>query len=248
MADRALLDQLRAEIRPLKSQVHPIRERSTSSVSFVATDGGNTNVQFDPFLVQIVRIVDSNDNEHCLEALTPTTNIDDLSAKQFDRDGIPSTALGTLMSYLGVDRLQDLSPYIRSTAKNSPTSFSWVKAYRELVEWAILFSLVKRPYGSDTLIIFDGLLRSTIFAGNLFQKYLQGIQESIELQKHQHRRSIYLAGVAKHSKVLSRYRLAMALEDVLATSYPAYLAVPSELEQMAYKWSAYTAMMTQIWN
>jgi len=241
VADRTLLDQLRTEIHPLKSQVHPIRERTTSSVSFVATDGGNTNVQFDPFLVQIVRIVDSNDNEYCLEALTPTTNIAELSAKQFDRDGSPSTALGTLMSYLGVDRLQDLSSYIRATAKNYPASFSWVKAYREFVEWAILFSLVKRPFGSDTLIIFDGLLRSTIFAGNLFQKYLQGLQESIELQKQQHRRTIYLAGVAKHSKVLSRYRLAMALEGILATPYPAYVAIPPHIEQMAYKWSAYAA-------
>lgn len=240
-ADRSLLDQLRAEIRPLKSQVHPIRERTTTSVSFVATDGGNTNVQFDPFLVQIVRIVDSNNNEYCLEALTPTTNIADLNAKQFDRDGNPRTALGNLMSYLRVDRLQDLSPYIRDTAKSRPGSFGWVKAYRELVEWAILFSLVKRPFGSDTLIIYDGLLRSTIFAGNLFQKYLQGIQESIELQKQQDRRTVYLAGVAKHSKVLSRYRLAMALEGILSTTYPAYLAIPPHIEQMAYKWSEYAS-------
>lgn len=240
-ADRSLLDQLRAEIHPLKSQVHPVRERTTTSVSFVATDGGNTNVQFDPFLVQIVRIVDSNKREYCLEALTPTTNIADLSAKQFDTDGSPCTALGELMHYLGVDRLQELSPYIRDTSKSRPSSFGWVKAYRELVEWAILFSLVKYPFGSDTLIIYDGLLRSTIFASNFFQKFLHGIQEGIELQKQQYRRNIYLAGVAKHSKVLSRYRLAMALEGILTTTYPAYVAIPPHIEQMAYKWSAYAA-------
>ena len=241
VADRALLDQLRAEIHPLKNQVHPIRERTTTSVSFVATDGGNTNVQFDPFLVQIVRIVDSNDNEHCLEALTPTTSIAKLSAKQFHTDGSSCSALGELMFYLGVTSLPELSPYIHQTTKSRPTNLSWVEAYRELVEWAILFELVKRPYGSDTLIIFDGLLRSTIFTGNLFQKYLQGIHESIELQKQQHRRTIYLAGVAKHSKVLSRYRLAMALESILATPYPAFVAIPPHIEQMAYKWSAYAA-------
>lgn len=240
-ADRSLLDQLRAEIHPLKSQVHPVRERTTTSVSFVATDGGNTNVQFDPFLVQIVRIVDSNKREYCLEALTPTTNIADLSAKQFDTDGNPCTALGELMHYLGVERLQELSPYIRDTSKSRPSNFGWVKAYRELVEWAILFSLVKYPFGSDTLIIYDGLLRSTIFAGNFFQKFLRGIQEGIELQKQQYRRNIYLAGVAKHSKVLSRYRLAMALEGILTTTYPAYVAIPPHIEQMAYKWSAYAA-------
>lgn len=240
-ADRSLLDQLRAEIHPLKSLVHPIRERSTTSVSLVATDGGNASVQFDPFLVQIVRVVDSNKREHCLEAVTPTTNIANLSAKQFHADGSPRTALGELMRYLEVNSLPQLSPYIHETSKRSPTSFSWVKAYRELVEWAILFSLVNQPFASDTLIIFDGLLRSTIFADNYFQKYLQGIQESITLQKQQDRQQIYLAGVAKHSKVLSRYRLAMALEGILTTSYPAYLAIPPQLEQMAYKWSAYAA-------
>lgn len=241
VADRALLDQLRTEIRPLKSQVHPIRERTTTSVSLVATDGGNTSVQFDPFLVQIVRIVDSNNFEYCLEALTPTTNIVELGAKQFRADGSPCTALGELMYYLGITSLPELSPYINQTTRSRPTNPGWVKAYRELVEWAILFSLVKHPFASDTLIIFDGLLRSTIFAGNYFQKYLQGIQESITFQKQQNRQQIYLAGVAKHSKVLTRYRLAMALESILATPYPAYVAIPPHLEQMAYKWSAYAA-------
>ena len=240
-ADRSLLEQLRAEIHPLKSQVHRIHERTTTSVSFVATDGGNTSIQFDPFLVQIVRIVDSNKNEYCLEAITPTTDIADLSAKQFHTDGSARTALGNLMHYLGVSSLQELSPYIRGITKNRPISPGWVKVYRELVEWAILFSLVKYPFGSDTLIIYDGLLRSTIFAGNFFQKYLQGIQESIELQKQQSRRNISLAGVAKHSKILSRYRLAMSLEDILTTHYPAYLAIPPDIEQMAYKWSAYAS-------
>ena len=46
-------------------------------------------------------------------------------------------------------------------------------------------------------------------------------------------------GVAKHSKVLDRYRLAMALENVLKTEYPAYLPVPQPLEEAAYVWSEY---------
>ena len=240
-ADRSLLDQLRAEIHPLKSQVHPIRERTTTSVSLVATDGGNASVQFDPFLVQIVRIVDSNNFEYCLEALTPTTSIAELSAKQFSADGNPCTALGEMMLYLGVKSLPALSPYIYETTRSRPTHSGWVKAYRELAEWAILFSLVKHPFASDTLLIYDGLLRSTIFASDYFQKYLRGIEESIQFQKQHNRQQIYLAGVAKHSKVLSRYRLAMALEGILSTTYPAYLAIPAHIEQMAYKWSEYAS-------
>ncbi len=53
------------------------------------------------------------------------------------------------------------------------------------------------------------------------------------------RRRIYLVGVAKHSKVLARYRLAMALEGVLTTDYPAYVEVPREIEEKAYVWSEY---------
>ena len=240
LADRGILDRLRDEIRPLRSEVRHIQPRTTTSMSLVATDGGNNSLRFDPFLVEIVRIVDSNNNEYCLEAITPTTDIAQLSAKQFHADGSPRTALGEMMAYLGVKGLTELSPRIPSNRRDKPISPGWVKVYRELVEWAILLSIIKKKdFGTDTLIVFDGLLRSVVFAGDLFKKYLQGIQESIDAQRQQHRRKIYLAGVAKHSKVLSRYRLAMTLEGILTTNYPAYMSIPREIEEKAYTWSAY---------
>src|SRR5215469_17886352 len=104
-AERDVLDQLRAEIRPLRSAVRRILPRTTTSISLVATDGGNNKLQFDPFLVQIVRVVDSSNNEYCLEAITPTTSVEALSARQFHADGTPSTALGELMAYLDVRKL-----------------------------------------------------------------------------------------------------------------------------------------------
>src|SRR5262249_49747109 len=68
-ADRALLDELRADIRPLRNATHCIQPRATTSLSVVATDGGNNRIQFDPFLIQLVRVVDSSQNELCLEVL-----------------------------------------------------------------------------------------------------------------------------------------------------------------------------------
>jgi hypothetical protein len=237
LADRALLDQLRSEIRPLRNEIRPLKERSTTSLSLVATDGGNNSLRFDPFLVQIVRVVDSSNNEYCLEAITPTTSISALSARQFHANGSPRTALGEMMNYLGVDTLQELSSMIREDEKGQPTSPSWVQAYRELIEWATLFAILrKKDFGTDTLIIYDGLLRSKVFAGDFFKRYIQGIQASIESQKQKHRRKIYLAGIAKHSKVLTRYRLAMALEGILTTNYPAYLPIPRAIEEKAYRW------------
>ncbi len=235
VTDRNILDQLRSEIRPLQSEVRRIHPRTSTSISIVATDGGNNSLQFDPFQVHLVRIVDSSNNEYCLEAITPTTSIAELSKRQFAGDGSPRTRLGEMMAYLGVRDLQALSHMIRSNRHNQPTNPSWVEAYRELVEWAILFSIVReKDFGTDTLIVFDGLLRSKVFARGLFIKYLQGIHEGITLQSQRNHRMIYLAGVAKRSKVLARYRLAMALEGILTTSYPAYVAVPTDIEERAH--------------
>lgn len=235
--DRVLLDQLRADIAPLKSEVRRIQPRSTTSISLVGTDGGNNKLHFDPFLVQLVRVVDSSNNEYCLQAITPSTNILALSAKQFNQDGTPLTALGEMMAYLGVDQLSELSSMIRINEHGHSQSSEWVEVYRELVEWSILFSLIrKKDFGTDTLVVFDGLLRSVIFAGDHFKKYLQGIQEGIERQKQKNRRRIYVTGVAKHSQVLTRYRLAMALERILTTDYPAYVSVPRTIELKSYHW------------
>lgn len=240
LSDYEILVQLRNEIRPLRSQVRRIQPRNATSISLVGTDGGNNQIQFDPFLVQLIRVVDSSNNEYCLEAITPTTKVSSLSSRQFDQDGLPRTSLGKMMDYLQVNDLTQLSHMIRSNEGDRPTSPSWVQVYRELVEWAILFDIVRnKDFGTDTLIVFDGLLRSKVFAGEFFRNYLQGLNEAIEFHRTQHRRKIYIAGIAKHSKVLSRYRLAMALEHVLVTDYPAYLEIPRSLEEKAYVWSEY---------
>ncbi len=212
--DRQILDRLRAEIRPLVGETRRIQPRNTSSISLVAADGGNNQLQFDPFLAQLVRVVDSASNSYCLEVVTPSTNIDELSERQFHQTG-GSTRLGEMMDYLGVRHLSDLSHMIHGTQAGRPTSTSWIQVYRELMEWAVLFHIVRaKDFGSDTLIVFDGLLRSVVFAQDLFVRYMEGISEGIERHWQGNRRHVYLVGVAKHSKILDRYRLAMALELV----------------------------------
>ncbi|TIP12186.1 MAG: DNA double-strand break repair nuclease NurA [Mesorhizobium sp.] len=238
-ADNSILSSLREEIRPLKSSVKRIQPRSTTSISLVATDGGNNQLQFDPFLVQLIRVVDSSNNEYCLEAVSPTTPISSLSWRHLDNTGEPRTALGEMMSALGVTTLPQLSHMIRPNDDGRPVSPSWVQVYRELVEWATLFALLKKDFGTDTLIVCDGLLRSKVFAGDLFARLRQQIEDRIRSQWDRSKRRIYLAGVAKHSKVLTRYRLAMALEEVMQVSYPAYVEVPRDIEERAYIWSEF---------
>ena len=238
--DMRILESLRDEISPLRSSVRRIQPRSTTSVSLVGTDGGNNRIQFDPFLVQLVRVVDSSNNEYCLEAITPTTNVTELSRRQFYENGKPRTKLGLMMDFLGVKDLTNLSHMIRRNDDDRPTSTSWVQVYRELIEWAVLFSILRdKDFGTDTIIVCDGLLRSKVFAGDLFARLGEGFREAIERHRREGSRRIYLVGIAKHSKVLDRYRLAMALEDILTTTYPAYTSVPRDLEEKAYVWSEY---------
>lgn len=237
--DHRILSDLRDEIRPLKAATRRIQPRATTSISLVGTDGGNNQLQFDPFLIQLVRVVDSSNNEYCLEAVSPTTPIGLLNQRQFDRSGAPCSALGELMQFLNITSLPALSHMIRPSAEGRPVSPSWVQVYRELVEWATLFALLKKDFGTDTLIVCDGLLRSKVFAGDLFPRLMDGMRERIEAHWSRQRRRVFLAGVAKHSKVLDRYRLAMALEGVLCTDYPAYVEVPRDVEERAYVWSEF---------
>jgi hypothetical protein len=239
-ADRELLDGLRNEIRPLRHATRRIQPRTTTSISLVGTDGGNNSLQFDPFLVQLIRVVDSSNNEYCLQAITPSTRVEALSRSQFDANDTPITPLGYLMAQLGIRNLPTLSHMIRTDDDDRPKSGSWVQVYRELVEWATLYSiLTTKDFATDTLIVFDGLLRSKVFAGDNFKKLLGYASTAIDLQYQKNRRRIYLVGIAKHSKVLARYRLAMALEQVLTNTYPCYVEIPRELEEKAYVWSEY---------
>ena len=238
--DLGVLTTLRNDVVPLRSQTRRVSRRSSTSVALVGTDGGNNRVRFDPFFVQLVRVVDSSNNEYILEAITPETGVGGLSESQFDADGSPRTALGKMMAYLQVTNLTQLSHMIRRKDDGRPASPSWVQVYRELVEWAVLFSILQeRDFATDTMIVFDGLLRSKVFAGTLFRDLGRGFQQAIDRHYQESHRRVYLVGLAKHSKVLDTYQLAMRLEDVLTNEYPAYVEVPRRLEETAYVWSEY---------
>lgn len=246
LRDGSLLENLRAEVRTLTGEVRTIKPRSTTSVSLVASDGGNNQLVFDPFQIHLVRVVDSYGEELCLDVVTKTTDTDALSRKQFAADGSPRTALGRLMLDLGVESrlLSELSHMIpegwRVREKPDEVSPSWVLVYRDLCEWAALYERIcYRQFATDTLLVRDGLLRSKLFRGDYFIALRKRIEDAIERIQRETRRRVFLVGLAKHSKVLNRYNLAMALEGTFPPGAPRFVKMPRALEAKAYVWPEY---------
>jgi hypothetical protein len=244
--DKYCLDELRAEIKALAANVGIIRPRSTTAVSMVASDGGNNQLVFDPFHLQIVRVVDSYGEQLCLDTVTPTTDTDLLSAQQFNPDGSPRTALGRMMADLSlkplnISQLSHMVPKGEQVRANpydiSPT---WVLVYRDLCEWAALYERIcYRNFVSNTIVVRDGQLRSKLFRGENFIKLRKLIEASICDIWEKTKRKVYLVGIAKHSKVLEKYNLAMTLERLFAPGSPRYVKVPRSMEAKAYLWPEY---------
>ena len=241
--DKSLLERLKSEVRALRSDVRSIKPRSTTATSLVASDGGNNKIAFDPFYIQLIRVVDSYGKQLLLDTVSPSTDTDELSVQQF-QDGKPKTALGRMMHDLDATKLSELSHMIPKgeTCRQQPekVSPSWVLVYRDLCEWAVLYDRIcYHSFATDTLLVRDGLLRSKLFRGERFIQWKKKVEAAISKIRKDDKRRIFLVGVAKHSKVLSRYQLAMALEDTFPSGEPRYVLIPREIEAKAYVWAEY---------
>lgn len=246
LSDRHILEELRAEVLPLRSDVRSVKSRSTTAVSLVASDGGNNGLAFDPFFIQLVRVVDSYGKNLFLDTVTPTSNIEYLENSQFNADGSPRSVLGRLMRDLGITKtsLHEISPMIPTAefARNNPDSISpsWVQVYRDLCEWAVIYDRICHgDFATDTLIVRDGLLRSKIFQKDYFVKMMDLIEEAILRLQRKDRRRIFLVGLAKKSKVLARYNLAISIENIFPSGDAVFVRIPRKLEAKAYVWPEY---------
>jgi hypothetical protein len=228
--DSRVLAELVRQARELASDVRPIRPRAATAVALTAADGGNNAVAFNPFSLQIVRVVDSQGKELFLDVVSPGTDVRELSRKHLAE----RTALGRLMTDLGATELRDLSPLM------SGRSNRWVEVYRDLCEWATLYDLVcNHDFAADTLIVRDGLLRATIFAGDTLVRVGRQMRAAVERQARENRRRVWLTGLAKKTKVLDHYRLAMSLAGIFDHGTPCFVPVPANLQDSVYRSGEY---------
>lgn len=233
-SQRNAIDELRSDVRPLKKQVRRIKPRSTTSISIVGTDGGSKDIAFDPFMLQVVRVVDSSEKDHCMEIVSTSTDLLQLRKRHLTDEGEPLTPLGRMMKFLGKTEFHELTPMI-PIPPAIPKS-SWVSVYRELQEWSVLLDLVcNHSFASDTLVMRDGWLRTKIFSPGLFVSLKEKVEDAIANAQRQHRKRIYLAAVLRQSKVIQKYQLALALEGVLRTNYPSYVPFPTDLQKRVFE-------------
>ena len=231
-SDSSVLDEVLGDVTLLRP-VTTIQPRNINSISLVASDGGNNRLVFNPFSLQVVRVVDTFGQELFLDVISPSTDTVALGQQHLDQ----ATPLGKLMRDLGLSGLAALSPMIPEENK----SRSWPLVYRNLCEWAVLYDLIcYQTWGSDTLILRDGLLRTKIFAGDLFIRLYDLLKAAIEKTRLERRRELFVVGIAKHSRVIERYRLAMAIANVFSPGQPRYVEVPLGIQHKVYgTWPEY---------
>ncbi|GEA18914.1 hypothetical protein [Moorella sp. E306M] len=234
-ADSHLLEKFREYARRLKDNVRPLKAYSVNAVSFVSADGGDNRIMFDPALIELVRVVDSRGQEYVLDVVASSSTLDELE-KRIQPGPQCIEPLRRLCSDLGL-KLGELS-YLLKNMGQGGNSTSALRAYRDIVEWAVLYEMVCNPHlqwGGDTILVRDGLLRTKTFRRDIFPKIREKIKAGIEVHARRNV-TVSLVGVAKQSAVLSKLAVALELEGVFHRKYPCYVEVPLDIERDCYNY------------
>lgn len=232
---KGVLDEAVADANALLPSFRTIRPRQQQMVS-LASDGGQSRIEINPFNLFVVRVVDSNSVPIMSEVVIPGEDTRILSQEQFNPDGTARTPLGVLMRDLGVTTLSGLTPMI----PDLPDTNGWVVVFRDLCEWAALYErLVYSTPTASTVYVKDGLLRTKIFRERLFIDMSEKIAAAIDRWKEERRVTVSLAGVAKHTEIAEHYRLAFALIGGLPLGYPVWAQIPLDVQRRVYTWPEY---------
>lgn len=232
--DDPLFQQFRDYARRLKEKIKPLRTYSVNAVSFVSADGGDNRLVFNPATIELVRVVDSRGVECVLDAVASTAKLAELEARATSGGATTVGPLERLCKGLR-KKLSELS-YILGSIEKPGKSTGAIRCYRDIVEWAVLYDLATNPsiqWGTDTILVRDGLLRTKSFKRNIFPEIDRLVREGVAAHA---KRNITLSvvGVAKQSAVLSRLAVALELEATFHKPYPCFVQVDRDIEEACY--------------
>jgi len=230
--EEPILQKFREYARRIKNDVKPIRPYSVNAVSFVSSDGGDNRLYFNPAVIELVRVVDSRGNQCALDAIAGNSKASDFNERAKSGSPLLVEPLRKLCADLGMNVL-DLS-YLLNGIEEQGKSTGAIRVYRDIVEWAVLYDLMKyREWGSDTIIIREGMLRTKSFKLTVFPK-IDGLIRDAHQSHKKKNISVSMVGVAKQSAVLSRLAVSLELEGALNKPYACYVQVPDDIEADCY--------------
>ena len=224
------VEELRHEVRNLA--VRKLGYRPCKTIAPLATDGGENRLTFEPLNLEIIRVVDSEGQELVQEIIAISED-DSVFRELTDHSPI----MQNLLTAIGTS-FDDLS-YLLGSKKNSDVeriadNRGRVRAFRDILEWAVLLELASKEWPVDILLLRDGLLRTKSLKRETFPKLDRAFRNVFDGQLAGGKRKVILLGVAKTSAVLSKLSLAMILEGVFDRNYPCYAEVPKDLEAKCY--------------
>ena len=232
-SETPILEEYREYARTLKNNVKKINKYSVTAVSFVSSDGGDNRLYFNPAIIELVRVVDSRGNQCALDAIASNAQVNELNIRiKSDNNPLLVEPLRRLCDDLNTD-VTGLS-YLLGGLGQQGKSTGVIRIYRDIVEWAVLYDLMKyHKWGSDTIIVREGMLRTKSFKLDIFPKIDELIRKAYEAHKKE-KITVSMVGVAKQSAVLSRLSVALELEETLHKPYPCYVEVPKKIEAECY--------------
>ena len=228
--EAAQVDELRRDVRQLA--VRKLGYRPCKTIAPLATDGGENRLTFEPLNLEIIRVVDSEGQDLVQEVIAIS---EDDSVFRDLCDRLP--VMQSLLDALGID-FEELSYLLGSKKSQDIERVSdnrgRVRAFRDILEWAVLLDLASKDWPVDVLLLRDGLLRTKTLKRETFPKLDLAFRRAFESQASAGKRKVFVLGVAKTSAVLSKLSLAMILERTWDRDYPCYAEVPKELEARCY--------------
>jgi hypothetical protein len=224
------VEELRHEVRKLA--VKKLGYRPCKTIATLATDGGENRLTFEPLNLEIIRVVDSEGQELVQEIIAISE--DDSIFREIT---FRLPVMQNLLTSLSTD-FEALS-YLLGSKKNAEVkrvadNRGRVRAFRDILEWAVLLELASKNWPVDILLLRDGLLRTKSLKRETFPKLDRAFQKTFEGQLSSGKRKVFPLGVAKTSAVLSKLSLAMTLEGIFDRDYPCYAEVPKDLEEKCY--------------